>query len=132
MAKIANRNLYTKTITDYQNRNFDNFETTVSIIFYIIMPLLVCITVAIISNSMLKGFIASTFSMFILHPAETLITERLIHRKSIVIQNIIFYNEKINHKITELYNLIKNNHKLNSIKSGDIKLQLLFYQTRSL
>ena len=113
MAKIANRNLYTKTITDYQNRNFDNFETTVSIIFYIIMPLLVCITVAIISNSMLKGFIASTFSMFILHPAETLIKERLIHRKSIVIQNIIFYNGKINHKITELYNLIKNNHKLN-------------------
>lgn len=45
--KIMNN---TKTIADYQNRNFDNFETTVSIIFYIIMPLLVCITVATISN----------------------------------------------------------------------------------
>ena len=116
-----------KTIADYQNRNFDNFETTVSIIFYIIMPLLVCITVATISNSILNGLIASAFSMFIFHPAEELITENLIHRKAILIKNIIFYNRKINHKITELYNLIKNNLKLNSIKSGDIKLKVMLF-----
>ena len=122
--KIMNN---TKTIADYQNRNFDNFETTVSIIFYIIMPLLVCITVATISNSILNGLIASAFSMFIFHPAEELITENLIHRKAILIQNIIFYNRKINHKITELYNLIKNNLKLNSIKSGDIKLKVMLF-----
>lgn len=59
--------------------------------------------------------------MFIFHPTEALITENLIHRKAILIQNIIFYNRKINHKITELYNLIKNNPKLNSI----IKLSCL-------
>ena len=65
--------------------------------------------------------------MFIFHPAEELITENLIHRKAILIQNIIFYNRKINHKITELYNLIKNNLKLNSIKSGDIKLKVMLF-----
>lgn len=59
--------------------------------------------------------------MFIFHPTEALITENLIHHKAILIQNIIFYNRKINHKITELYNLIKNNPKLNSI----IKLSCL-------
>ena len=76
---------------------------------------------------MLNGLRVCLVSMPILLYVIELIRKRIIHRKSILIHNIIFYNGKINHKITKLYNLIKNNPKLNSIKSGNINHKVMLF-----